>query len=735
MEGVRRVILGIVGIGLLVAGSVGSDGLYGDELFLPPKVIAVDGGVRPAEAAVGLTPDLAVPSAESRSFREAPAGGAWHGWHRTQGLAVRVAAGGLDLARTPGAGSPWVCRLETTRVCDSSESFAVGPARASAEGTRVTLERDGLTEWIEIAEDGVRLEWLVHRPPGGRPSGSLRLEIAVRSGLRLRQDPRGGIEFLDGSERVALCFSGLAVWDALGRELPAGMGIEGDSLVIHVDTNGAVFPIWIDPLANVPSAILLSDQSLTGIGYTLATLRANDDDYDDLAVGEAGYDVGALTWAGRVSVYFGSAFGLTDPSGWMQPGQASNAWFGTGVASAGDTNGDSIPDLLIQRNGPPPPLQWAGEVFVFPGGPQGLGSAEIWSATGSEPGARFGDSLAAAGDVNGDGFGDIAIGAPDQGIGGAFHVYHGSPSGPEATPNYSLLNANQSRLAFALAGAGDQNGDGYDDLLVADYLFPDIFNDLGRVYLHLGSASGLQSTPAWFVDPPPGVSAFGLAVVGGGDVNGDGFLDVGVSGFVGTFVYLGSSSGLATTPAWTGPGQNLSFADVNGDGFTDVIAADRNLADNSGAVWCFLGGPTGLGPNAAWSDFGPAPAYQLGLSIAAGDLNGDGLDDLAVGAREAVHIYLATPAQFRRGDANGDATFNLADAVFTLSHLFGTSAPAPACADAADSNDDGAINIADPIHTLNALFTSGALPTLPGPTMCGSDPTPDALGCDALSCP
>ena len=86
------------------------------------------------------------------------------------------------------------------------------------------------------------------------------------------------------------------------------------------------------------------------------------------------------------------------------------------------------------------------------------------------------------------------------------------------------------------------------------------------------------------------------------------------------------------------------------------------------------------------------------------------------------------PLPFRRGDANGDGAFNVADAISTIDYLFlGGELP---CADSGDANDDGQINIADPVNLLGVLFTGGAPPPEPGPDACGLDPTPTNLDCE-----
>ncbi|MFN0060209.1 MAG: hypothetical protein ACKVX7_17260 [Planctomycetota bacterium] len=92
---------------------------------------------------------------------------------------------------------------------------------------------------------------------------------------------------------------------------------------------------------------------------------------------------------------------------------------------------------------------------------------------------------------------------------------------------------------------------------------------------------------------------------------------------------------------------------------------------------------------------------------------------------------------FRRGDANDDGGFNIADAIWILGSLFIPGTPGLLCLDAADVNDDGAVNIADAVFALNALFVPGApQPPPPTPPNCGLDPTLEVIDCNEhASCP
>ena len=123
--------------------------------------------------------------------------------------------------------------------------------------------------------------------------------------------------------------------------------------------------------------------------------------------------------------------------------------------------------------------------------------------------------------------------------------------------------------------------------------------------------------------------------------------------------------------------------------------------------------------------------FSVGLAMGA---EGTGTGDYSLSSgfqaqREAAEEGsgpVGTP--FRRGDANGDGLFNIADAIATLGFLF--SGGAMNCADAGDSNDDGLVNIADGITVLGALFSGGAFPPDPGTDTCGVDPTDDAIDCE-----
>jgi hypothetical protein len=326
---------------------------------------------------------------------------------------------------------------------------------------------------------------------------------------------------------------------------------------------------------------------------------------------------------------FGSTISLAaldGLTGFRIDGAGIDDWMGGAIAGAGDLNGDGLADLLIGR-----PSDGAGKVHVLYGSATGFAPVVALSAldgiagftlTGAAAGEEAGFSVAFAGDLNGDGIADLILGAREAGGGtGAAHVVYGSGQGfaatvalgslPEAAGFHILGAAAGDHAGHSVAAAGDVNGDG-----IADFLVGAVGADPG------GSGSGA----AWVV--------FGQAGGPAGDID---------------LAALDASDGFRIAGAATGDQAGCSVAaagDVNGDGFDDVVVggwfADANGV-NSGAAWVVFGGASGsdvdlasLSASEGFRLSGPAGNSYAGVSVSsAGDINGDGISDLIVGANAA----------------------------------------------------------------------------------------------------
>ena len=200
----------------------------------------------------------------------------------------------------------------------------------------------------------------------------------------------------------------------------------------------------------------------------------------------------------------------------------------------------------------------------------------------------------------------------------------------------------------------DINGDGYPDLVVSA---PAYSSSAGAAYIYYGGPSFLSSSPAITLTGAVGSVQFGNSIVLG-DFNGDGYADVTVGAFNLTdgnkntvSYYPGGSQGVSTLPTVTlsSPagslntfGWSLAAGDINGDGYVDLAVGDYD----NGAVSIYNGGNSGITSNPSTSINNPAVNNRFGYSMDLGDLNGDGYADLVVGAYAsgfgAAYIYSGT---------------------------------------------------------------------------------------------
>jgi hypothetical protein len=400
------------------------------------------------------------------------------------------------------------------------------------------------------------------------------------------------------------------------------------------------------------------ETSMTSIVGSVASRRVgavvadagdiDGDGHDDVLISAPGTDPAA---PGRTLAAYGSEAGI---------GSAHTVYqtfvFGRTVAGAGDINGDGYADIIIGNpnhtntgNG--------GEARIYYGSPTGLDSINYVTLTEPNNGSLFGIAVSGATDLNGDHYADIVIGAPKYKVGnearGAAFVYYGSVNGLITTPKILPGKTINASMGAAVAGLGDSNGDGFDDLIVGAPTTNTAATEGGVAWIYYGSANGVDNSTTYFKNDNA-YAHFGASVAAAGDVNGDALFDavIGIPGYGlskegAAVVYRGQPGGFQETlkSFYSGSGPNAAFGtsvsgagDLNGDGYSDVVVGSPGYNSPTVQVGAFnvipgnYYGASGTGTVTGWAAIGVVTMDQMGTSVSgAGDVNGDGFSDIIVG--------------------------------------------------------------------------------------------------------
>ncbi len=396
-------------------------------------------------------------------------------------------------------------------------------------------------------------------------------------------------------------------------------------------------------------------------GWSVANAGdVNGDGYSDLIIGSPDASIGQAG-EGVVHIYHGGPGGPSNSAAQTLQMNIAGARFGASVSTAGDVNGDGYADVIIGA----PLANGTGRAYVFNGSPSGLGSVPSITLSGTLN-SFFGASVSTAGDVNGDGRSEILIGAPGA---GEVHLHLGSISGIGPTPSIVLSHPSIG-FGSAVATAGDVNGDGYSDVIIGAPLYSNGQANEGAAFIYHGSIDGLQAPHALLLEGGQANARSGTSVAGAGDVNGDGFFDViiGAPGFASgqagegaAFLHRGSASGLQSAPAWILQSDQANAAlgtsvaeggDVNGDGYADVVIGAPYFSNgqlNEGRIYTILGSNSFNGGQITIES--NIAGARAGWSVAGGgDLDGDGYSDVIVGVPYGPSVSEEGMVRIHRGN-------------------------------------------------------------------------------------
>jgi len=369
-------------------------------------------------------------------------------------------------------------------------------------------------------------------------------------------------------------------------------------------------------------------------------------------VSSPGYTSLVGTGYGKIDAYSASGQKV-----WSALGDVSGG-FGTSTFVTGDMNFDGYNDVLVGAPG----FDGAagsniGKVYVL----SGKNGAVLFGVEGTITNQEFGSDVSNAGDVNGDGVSDIIVGAfdyrhPTFGIGvGRAYVFDGSDG--------SLLwfkeGENwQDHFGWSVAGLGDINGNGRDDIIIGAQGWPGS-GLMGKVYVYDGDGTSIWTMDAQVIGSQIGqgqfyAGEFGRSISNMGDINDDGINDIvvgapGFSGYPGWAFVLSGVDGSLLWDQQELAGGNFGYVvsdagDVTGDGYNDIAVSnplfDGAVGANNGIMYIFdVKNSASLSNNGLlWSVEGEnagdgQPSSDTGFISGVRDLNGDGRSEVIKGTR------------------------------------------------------------------------------------------------------
>lgn len=343
-------------------------------------------------------------------------------------------------------------------------------------------------------------------------------------------------------------------------------------------------------------------------------------------------------------------------------GEESGDRFGFGLDNAGDLDGDGASDLIVGAPYAGLPGTDHGKALVYSSG----SGTVLHEWLGEANGDYFGSAVAGGGDLNGDGINDLGVGAPNNSAGahfaGSAHVYSGATGLQLLAFHYDVA---RSYFGKSIDIGGDLDADGCNDILVGAYNHSKNSRYLGAVFAYSGKTGALLHV----LNGDISGCHFGWSVAFVDDTNQDGVDDflVGARNHSGAgqsagraYLYSGRDAGLiaqfdGSSTQYRAMGSAVASAgDVTGDGLEDLlIGAEGTYYDTyqkPGRVFVYSGRTRAL----VYRIDGTLAMDGFGASVAGvGDLNQDGVDDVLVGAPSyGLDYYSGRAAVFSGTDGS-----------------------------------------------------------------------------------
>ena len=579
-------------------------------------------------------------------------------------------------------------QLSVTDVDGAAESlFLTNVTSQNGNRGSLSVTSDGLWTYIldnslvqPLAENATYIDSFILSSVGGTTTS---ISVTVFG----KADPLGPLSLALGHPQLSLgVLSAAVVDDGTGASVAMLGDVNGDGFDDYligqsaISKGAAVLVFGSPSISNLSLASLSASQGITISGATsgdhAGEVVANLGDFTSESSGAIYHDFAlgnpdAASGSGSVNILFGktsawSSINLASLSttvGISVTGAGAGAALGSSIAALGDINGDSFADILLGAPGSGNGAAWIvfgklGDPLVGDYSNINLSSASASTAiaiTGSTSASGFGGSAAGLGDVNGDGYADFLVGAAAANEAWLFFGGDGAwnANASLATPPSGavrLAGVAASGAGHSVSAAGDVNGDGYADFLVAS-------SGLGKVQLIFGKTgtwSGLDLSSL-------GSAGINLAGAGAdavlssaGDVNGDGYADflIGSASQEKSFLIFGKASGwadldlatlaypdgcvISSAPGALGGSAVSGGGDVNGDGFDDLLLG-RPGSDSAVLI--------------SGGDFSDGLA---GLIRGSGSFSGTSGADLLIGSTAADTITLLAGADVVHAGAGDD---------------------------------------------------------------------------------